>query len=427
MKKEKKTKVYNKMLAGFLVMDAIMLMVMIFSYNSMKSILKAADPEKFLFHYNIYLAVMALLLVIVMAILSATLLRAIRRGTNTVLEASQKIADGDLDVELKKFTNDEFGQIIDEYQKVVDSDRALAAAATRVADGDMTVKIMPRSERDILGNSLEQLVERNRDALRSISDAAGQVQISSTQVAAASESLAQGSTEQASAIEQITASISEIAQKTKENAGKANSAVSIMTTALEDVKKGNASMEDMVAAMEEINKASESISKIIKVIDDIAFQTNILALNAAVEAARAGEAGKGFAVVAEEVRNLAAKSSAAAAETAELIEDSMRKVETGSKLATETAAALAASTGGVTQSEDMIVEIAEASNYQATAVAQINQAIGQVSSVVQTNSATSEQCAAAAEELSGQSERMKELLSVYKLGGEPSISLGDEC
>ena len=120
--------------------------------------------------------------------------------------------------------------------------------------------------------------------------------------------------------------------------------------------------------------------------------------------------------MAEEVRNLAAKSAAAAAETAELIEDSMHKVEAGSKIADDTAQALDAITRDVSQSEGMIREIADSSNYQATAVAQINQAIGQVSQVVQTNSATSEQCAAAAEELSNQAIRMRELLSVYHLG-----------
>ena len=243
-----------------------------------------------------------------------------------------------------------------------------------------------------------------------------------SQVASASEALAQGSTEQASAIEQITASINDIAKKTKTNAGEANQASQLIEEAISDVEKGNAQMQDMVVAMQDINKSSESISKIIKVIDDIAFQTNILALNAAVEAARAGEAGKGFAVVAEEVRSLAAKSSAAAAETAEMIEDSIVKVTAGSKIADETAKALAAISNIVKESETIILDIAEASNYQATAIEQIDQAIEQVSQVVQNNSATSEECAAASVELANQANKMRELLSVYELGDQSTIA-----
>jgi len=213
--------------------------------------------------------------------------------------------------------------MIEEYQKVVDNIRYQAHVAETVAGGDLTIEVAAKSDEDLLGNSLKQLVKTNRHAMLNIRDAAEQVSLGSSQVAGASEALAEGSTEQASAIEEITASIADIAAKTRQNADEAIKAAELAEQTIENVQQGNVQMHHMMEAMEQINQASENISKIIKVIDDIAFQTNILALNAAVEAARAGEAGKGFAVVAEEVRNLAAKSASAASETAELIEDSI--------------------------------------------------------------------------------------------------------
>lgn len=176
--------------------------------------------------------------------------------------------------------------------------------------------------------------------------------------------------------------------------------------------------------MERISTTSKEIESVIAEIEGIASQTNLLSLNASIEAARAGEAGKGFAVVAEEVRSLAAKSAAAAAETAELIEDSIGKVGAGSKIAEETAKALDVITSVVQQSEVLINSIAESSNYQATSVTQIEQAITQVSQVIQTNSATSEECAAASEELSNQAARMRDLLSIYNLGTKSMASAG---
>ena len=376
----------------------------------------AANLKTLAGQMNILSVILIVISVIITLVIALSIVKSIMVSVKDLSGAAEEIAMGHVDINLVKHGNDEFGELVDKYRRVIDNIKDQAMIAEEVSNGNLTITVNPKCPEDMLGNALKKLVDDNLHTLSNISDAGTQVTISSSQVASASQALAQGSTQQASAIQEITASIDEIAEKTKQNAEQANEAAKLVVNAIEDVKKGNKQMEDMVAAMSDINKSSESISKIIKVIDDIAFQTNILALNAAVEAARAGEAGKGFAVVAEEVRSLAAKSASAAGETAELIEDSIGKVSMGSKIADDTAKALGEITSVVQESEVIINGIAESSNYQATAVAQIEQAITQVSQVVQTNSATSQQCAASSEELSNQAARMRDMLSIYNLG-----------
>ncbi len=416
----KNLKITTKLTIGFIIIGVLVVALLYASYTTAATIVQmpAAEQADYLSSYATFTSIIFVGMVIVISGISITMTRTIKLSLKDLQAAAGAMAKGQIDVTVEKRNNDEFGELIDDVGQLVQGIAEQTEIAKQVAEGNMTVDVVPRSDVDVMGHALKQMVTKNRKTLSNIREAAYQVTTSSSQVASASEALAQGSTEQASAIEEITASIDDVAEKTKQNASQANAAADMMSKTIAEVKKGNEEMQQMVVAMKEINDSSENISKIIKVIDDIAFQTNILALNAAVEAARAGDAGKGFAVVAEEVRNLAAKSAAAAAETAEMIEDSIRKVEAGSKIADETAKALEQITSDVKDSEVIVTEIAEASNYQATAIAQIDKAIEQVSQVVQTNSATSEECAAASVELSNQASRMRDLISVYKLGDD---------
>ncbi len=272
-----------------------------------------------------------------------------------------------------------------------------------------------KGDHAVIKESLNATLEALNEILNQVAIAVDQVATGARQVSESSQSLSQAATEAASSLEEITASTHELTSQTNMNAENATQANQLAAQAKISAEKGNSEMRMMVKAMNDINESASGISKIIKAIDEIAFQTNLLALNAAVEAARAGVHGKGFTVVAEEVRNLAQRSATAAKETAEMIEESIKKTEAGAKIAEETSNALAEIVIGSTKVTDLIGEIASASKEQAQGIGQINQGLSQVDQVTQQVTASSEESASASEELSSQSLQLKQMLDKFSL------------
>lgn len=367
-----------------------------------------------------------ILMVVFLAISSYMAYRLARQIGEPVKDCAQRLrllAEGDLDTPVHEIhTGDEIQILADSARTLVqgfrlmiqDMDEMLA----EMSRGNLTAD--SKCEEAYVGgyrgllDSARKLSAQLSDTLRQINQSADQVSAGAEQVSAGAQALSQGATEQASAIEELAATINDISGKIIATADRAGDVHSQSSETGREVEQCNEQMFELVNAVRDIGESSSQIGKIIKTIEDIAFQTNILALNAAVEAARAGTAGKGFAVVADEVRNLASKSAEASKSTSVLIEGSARSVEKGMKIADETAASLQKAVISTENTVKAVDKITEATAEQSQAVSQVTQGMDQISSVVQTNSATAEESAAASEELSGQAVILKELVGQFK-------------
>ena len=374
-------------------------------------------------------AVAGFVVIIVCLVFAFTLTRkTCKRVLETILEPLHAIEDvatelteGNLHSTLEYHSDDEIGRLAHSMRK------SIRILGTYVDDIDRSMKLFSEGNFDVhpevewrgdfvgILNSFMAFQASMAGTIKGIQNVSNEVSGAAEQVASSSNDLADGATNQAAVVEELTATVTGVSEQVEKNSHSAKE-ISVKVDELGDaISESNGKMHEMVDSMHEISEASKEIDKIITTINEIASQTNLLALNASIEAARAGEAGKGFAVVANQVNVLADQSAQAAKESATLIETSVKAVEKGMVIAGQTAAQLEEVAENSKLITTEVTNIAETLETQTTEIKQINEGIEQINDVVQTNSATSEECAAASQEMSSEAESLREMIRKFKV------------
>jgi len=347
---------------------------------------------------NLSVAAVAVVLGVLFAVL---ITRAIIQGIAKAITVAEAVSHGDLDVDITHVGADEIGKLLGAMERMIEAERRAADIAARMAEGDLTVSVTVRSDKDMLLRGMAEMIERLRDVVGEVQSGAENVASGSEEMSASAESLSQGATEQASAVEESSSAMEEMASSISQNADNASQTEAIAVKAAGDARESGQAVAQAVTAMKEIAGK-------ISIIEEIARQTDLLALNAAVEAARAGEHGRGFAVVASEVRKLAERSQTAASEITELSRSSTSVAERAGDL-------LSKLVPDIQRTADLVQEINAASQEQSTGSKQVNKALQQLDQVIQHNASASEELASTSEQLSAQAEQLQASVSFFHL------------
>lgn len=364
------------------------------------------------------------IIIAVLCVLIIQIASGIVRPIHELHNVADKIAKGDLDVEVSVSSNDEIGEVAEsidktvirlkDYIKYIDE---IAEVLEDVGKGNLryTLKQDYAGEFGKIKTGLENLSAKLAETIEGIDATAIQVTGGAGQISQAAQALAEGAVNQAAAVEELLATVTDISGQVRENAEYAKNAAGDADTVKSNIEYSNQEMGQLVKAMEEINECSDAISAIIANIEEIADQTNLLSLNASIEAARAGEMGKGFAVVANEVGNLSKESVAAVQRSTELIRNSMDAVKRGMDLVGSTAERLSESVEGVVHLTDSINELSSIADRQMESLTEVEKGLNQISNVVNDNSAMSEESAASSEELSAQAATLNDMIEFFHI------------